>query len=142
MPLKTETIEEPSLNLTPMIDIVFLLIIFFMVGAQFSEQERLFELNLPKVADAPPLSSLPDDIIVNVKQNGQLVVNGAELSLQELVQKLTQAKQNYDEQGVVIRADADSSHQHFMNVMTACRTSRIHKIGVASQLDGKSQLVR
>lgn len=139
MPLKTETIEEPNLNLTPMIDIVFLLIIFFMVGAQFSEQERQFELNLPKVSDAPPLSSLPDDIVVNVQKDGKYVVNGSYLNLQELAQKLSKAKQNYDEQGVVIRADAAAPHQYFMNVMSACRSSRIQKIAVASQLEGQGQ---
>ena len=46
MPLSTESLDESSLNLTPMVDIVFLLIIFFMVGAHFSEIEHQFDIEL------------------------------------------------------------------------------------------------
>ncbi len=60
MPLKTGTVEEPKLDLTPMIDIVFLLIIFFMVGTQFTEMERQYDIKLPTVTDAKPLTNLPD----------------------------------------------------------------------------------
>ena len=49
MPLKTETVEEPTLNLTPMIDIVFLLIIFFMVGTQFAQMENQYDIQLPTI---------------------------------------------------------------------------------------------
>ena len=62
MPLKTDTIEEPNLNLTPMIDIVFLLIIFFMVGTRFTEMERQYDIRLPTVSEALPLTNLPDEI--------------------------------------------------------------------------------
>ena len=51
MPLKTHQDEQPTLNLTPMIDIVFLLIIFFMVGTKFAEMERTVQLEVPKVGD-------------------------------------------------------------------------------------------
>jgi biopolymer transport protein ExbD len=52
MPLKTHVDEQPTLNLTPMIDIVFLLIIFFMVGTKFTELERKMALEVPQVGDA------------------------------------------------------------------------------------------
>ena len=51
--------EKIELQMTPMIDIVFLLIIFFMVGTQFTEQERQFDVQVPSVSDAPPLTSRP-----------------------------------------------------------------------------------
>ncbi|MFN9041619.1 MAG: ExbD/TolR family protein, partial [Planctomyces sp.] len=52
MPLKTENLEDPILNLTPMIDVVFLLIIFFMVGARFTEEanDQKFDVQLPTAA--------------------------------------------------------------------------------------------
>lgn len=52
MPLKTHTDEQPSLNLTSMIDVVFLLIIFFMVGTKFTELERKIGLQVPEVNDS------------------------------------------------------------------------------------------
>ena len=66
MPLRTDSLEEPQLNLTPMIDIVFLLIIFFMVGTRFSENEQQYEIELPKASAVEPMTSRPDAIVINV----------------------------------------------------------------------------
>ena len=59
MPLKTLVDDAPTLNLTPMIDVVFLLIIFFMVGTKFTELERTIALQVPQVSSAVPLSAAP-----------------------------------------------------------------------------------
>ncbi len=92
MPLKTDSIEEPGINLTPMIDIVFLLLIFFMVGTRFTEMEREFKIQLPSVSEAQPLTSLPDEITINVSSDGELQVDGVEMTLQELENRLQTAK--------------------------------------------------
>ena len=84
MPLKVREHEEPTLNLTPMIDVVFLLIIFFMVGARFTELEREFNINLPTVSEARPLTDPPDRIEVNVFRNGRIKVAGQFLTIDEL----------------------------------------------------------
>ena len=73
MPLKTHRDDQPSLNLTPMIDIVFLLIIFFMVGTKFTELERQFSAQPPAVADAAPLTAAPQKRIVEVFRDGREV---------------------------------------------------------------------
>ena len=139
MPLKTEQVEEPSLNLTSMIDIVFLLIIFFMVGTQFTEQERLFELNMPQVSAAPPLTSLPDDLVINIRQDGKIFVSGTETSLEALRIRLDKARANYDDQGVVIRQDAEGIHQNLMSVLSVCHSAQIRNISIASQLQGERE---
>ena len=55
MPLKgADRTEESAINLTPMIDIVFLLIIFFLVGARFTEQERQYDIQLPSSSEIQP----------------------------------------------------------------------------------------
>ncbi|MBW3541990.1 MAG: biopolymer transporter ExbD, partial [Planctomycetes bacterium] len=107
MPLKTDTVEEPNLNLTPMIDIVFLLIIFFMVGAQFTEQERDMNITLPTVSDVEPLTSQPDPIVVNVRSDGAIVVRGESVTAGELEAELRRAKENYLDQAVEIRGAAN-----------------------------------
>ena len=60
MPLRTESLDDAQLNLTPMIDIVFLLIIFFMVGTRFSEIEQQFDVELPTAEAVQPMTSPPD----------------------------------------------------------------------------------
>lgn len=134
MPLKTDTVEEPNLNLTPMIDIVFLLIIFFMVGTQFSEMEREFDVDLPRVSDARPLTSLPDEIVVNVRADGAVGVDGDRLSLKRLHERLTAARKNYADQAVVIRGDAGVPYQRVMEVLSACHQAGIDNVSLANRL--------
>ena len=93
MPLKMQPLEEPQLNLTPMLDVVFNLLIFFMVGTRFADLERQFDVQLPQVSTAQPLTSLPDEIVVNVFPDGKIVVNREEISSSELLSRLTEARE-------------------------------------------------
>lgn len=135
MPLKTASVEEPNLNLTPMIDIVFLLIIFFMVGTQFTEMERQYDIQLPTVSDALPLTTLPDEITVNVRRSGEIVVKGETRSLEDLQAELQAAQENYAGQAVLIRADGQGIYQHVMQVMEVCRKANIKNISLANRLE-------
>ena len=135
MPLKTEMTEEPILNLTPMIDIVFLLIIFFMVGTRFTETERQYDIQLPTVSDALPLTALPDEITVNVHSDGRLIINGDERTLEDLQTDLEVAKLNYPDQAVVIRGEGEGPYQHVMDVLTVCRRAKIGNVSLANRLN-------
>ena len=81
MPLKTEPLEEPTINLTSMLDVVMLLIIFFMVGTKFSEEERQTGIQVPTVSENLALSGQPDEIIVNVTVDGKITVQNSETHL-------------------------------------------------------------
>src|SRR5436190_18759097 len=106
MPLKSAVLEEPLLNLTPMIDVVFNLIIFFMVGTQFADMERQLDVQLPKVSTAQPQTSLPDEIVVNVYSSGKIVVGNDTMNLKQLGERLAAAQRNYSDQAVLVRGDA------------------------------------
>jgi len=134
MPLKTDSIEEPNLNLTPMIDIVFLLIIFFMVGTQFSELERELDVQVPSVAQAQPLVGLPDEIVVNIRRDGEIVLDTQVKSLEQLEQALVAARQRYKQQAVMIRGDAQVPYQHVASVLSACHRAEIQSVSLATQL--------
>lgn len=134
MPLKTGTVEEPKLDLTPMIDIVFLLIIFFMVGTQFTEMERQYDIKLPTVANAKPLTNLPDDIIVNVQKDGKISINGEQKNLSELELILATAKQNFPGQSVIIRGDSSGPYQNVMNILEICHRVKIRTVSLANRL--------
>lgn len=135
MPLKTEAPEEPTLNLTPMIDCVFLLIIFFMVGSRFTEQERQYEVNLPSVSEAPrPRTAAPDEITINVRADGEAVVKGKVRPLSDLAADLDAAIKNYPDQAVVIRGDASVPYQHVMTVMAVCQKAGVKSVSLANRL--------
>ncbi|NIP84795.1 MAG: biopolymer transporter ExbD [Planctomycetales bacterium] len=135
MPIKTHSDEQPSLNLTPMIDIVFLLIIFFMVGTKFSEMERKIGLELPSVSDSGTLSAAPEKKLVNVYQDGRIELDRTTVSLAELTERLAVARREYPKLGVLVRGDADSKYQSVARVLNACRQAGISKMAVSVKLE-------
>ena len=140
MPLKTQREEQSSLNLTPLIDIVFLLIIFFMVGTKFSElseAERDIPLSVPQVADAGTLTAAPKKWVINVYQNGAVLLEDQPVSLQQLQQKLISGHRQYNQLGVIVRGDASALYQHVADVLAACRTAQITDLGISVRVAQK-----
>lgn len=133
MPLRTDSLDEPQLNLTPMIDIVFLLIIFFMVGTRFSEIEQQYDVELPTAAPIEAQSSRPDAIVLNVTRSGEVAIGGNELTLDELRTRLEAARKAYAEQAVLIRGDGEGIYQAVIDVMNVCHQAQIHRFSLAFQ---------
>jgi len=133
MPLRTESLEEPSLNLTPMIDIVFLLIIFFMVGTRFSEIEQQYDVELPTAAAVEPMSRRPDPIVVNVTRSGDLSINNERLTPEALRARLETAREAWSEQAVLIRGDGEGTYQAIVDVMNICHLAKVTRFSLAFQ---------
>lgn len=137
MPLKLQDLEEPTLNLTPMIDIVLLLVIFFMVGTQFTEAERQYDISLPTVTEARPLTSAPDELVVNVSSSGDVFLGEAKLTLEVLQAQLEAARKRYAGQAVVIRGDREIPYQTVMTLLNVCQKSGINNIQLANRLESQ-----
>jgi biopolymer transport protein ExbD len=131
MPLKTEPLEEPSINLTSMLDIVMLLIIFFMVSTKFAEEERQTDIQLPSVSENFALSGQPDEIIVNVDVDGKIHVQSEDLTLDALRILLDAARFAFPNQSVVIRGDGRCEYQTVMDVFSTCKEVGIKNVSVA-----------
>ena len=134
MALKTLRDEQPGLNMTPMIDILFLLIIFFMVGTRFSElteEEKKLDLNVPEVSTASTLTAAPRKRVINVFPDGSITLDEQALSLAELTDVLNQGKQQFADLGVVVRGDAAAFYQHVADVLAACREAEITDLGIS-----------
>ena len=131
MPLKTHLDEQPSLNLTPMIDIVFLLIIFFMVGTKFSELERKIGLRVPEVSNAEALTAAPEPRVVNVYRDGRITLDRTPVTLPELTQKLAFARSQYSDLGVLVRGDAHGPFQRVAEVLNACKQANVQQLGIS-----------
>ena len=134
MPLKTHLDEQPSLNLTPMIDVVFLLIIFFMVGTKFTELERKIKLQVPQVAEVKALSPAPEKRVINVHRDGQITLDREDVNLDQLVERLQRARGEYAELGVLVRGDAEGAFQNVAEVLGACRRAGISDMGISVRL--------
>ncbi len=134
MPLKTQRDDQISINMTPMIDIVFLLIIFFMVGTKFSEinqAERDIALSVPEVSQAEALVQAPQKKIINVFQDGSLTLDANPVDLGQLESQLVSAKAEYPATGVIVRGDSQSLYQHVAEVIATCRVAKINDLNIA-----------
>lgn len=131
MPLKTEGIDEPELNLTPMIDIVFLLIIFFLVGTEFAEDKSVEEkstllpIELPTSSTESSLTPGPDPVMVSITKTGELFFNADKVTLPELEEQLKAAKENYEDTAVIIAGDGQAYLQIVVDVLRLCEQIQI-----------------
>ena len=135
MPLKTHLDEQPSPNLTPMIDIVFLLIIFFMVGTKFTELERKIGLKVPNVSNSGALTAAPEKKVINVHRDGMITYRGEIVSVQDLIEMLADARKEYEDLGVLVRGDAEGPFQNVATVLNACRIAGVSEMGISVHVD-------
>jgi biopolymer transport protein ExbD len=137
MPLKVEPLEEPYLNMTPMVDVILNLLIFFMIGSRFVEDERQVDIQLPSVSHAQPLTAPPKEIVINVYADGHMVVDQKPVPAEDLEEMLSAAQSRYADQAVLIRGDGKGSYQSIMDVLSICQKAKIHKYSLATQPKGK-----
>ncbi len=139
MPLKTHLDEQPTLNLTPMIDIVFLLIIFFMVGTKFSELERKIGLHVPEVTDRGALTAAPERRVINVYRDGRVELDGQTVTLELLHDRLKDARSQYADLGVLVRGDGLGPYQNVAAVLNACKQAGIRDLNLSVQIKPPDQ---
>ncbi len=128
-----------NINMTPMIDCVFLLLIFFLVSTKFEEAERAMTVVLPEASEAMPLTARPKELFVNVNQSGRFSIGTDELSEQQLLGVLQQAgANNPGRQTVIIRGDKRAAWQSVMTVMNLCNKAHIRDYRVTAASDARN----
>lgn len=111
--------EGPSL--TPVIDVVFLLLIFFLVATRLNEDEREISTRLAEVSQARPLSMPAEEVVINVTDRGQYVIVGETLGEEALANFLHEAAvNNRGRQTVQIRTDERAAFRYPARVMGLC----------------------
>lgn len=135
MPLKLDPMEDPALNLTPMLDVVLNLVMFFLVTTHFSqaEEEQQYPIELPKVTSAQPLTGLPDELVVNIDGEGRFYLGKTERSPEALEAELRAAAGRYADQAVMVRGEADGPYQHVMTVLNICHRAGITNLRLANR---------
>ncbi len=131
MPLKTSPLEEPSLNITSLLDIILTIVMFFMVSTTFSQNERQTEIQVPTVSDNAVLTGQPDEIVLNVAVDGQMQVSGKPQTAETLSSLLQAALTSFPNQAVVIRGDGRCEYQMVMDAFSACKQAGVRNISVA-----------
>ncbi len=134
MKFPRRTLEDPAINLTPLIDVVFLLLIFFMVTTTFTRETRI-AVNLPE-ANAEQAESVPNQIEVLVSQSGRYSVNDRMLGDNELMtlgRALIDAAGGDRSAPVLLIADAEATHQAVVTAMDAIGQSGFSRLSIATR---------
>lgn len=122
-----------GLEMTPMIDVVFLLMIFFLVSSKLDEDDRSIEVVLPQASAARPLTSRPREFVINIDRDGNVFAGATPVSFEELAVLLRQAAaDNPQGQSVILRADEETAHRFVVAAMDACVQAGIEDYQVQS----------
>ena len=122
---RSEDGEEPFFALTSLIDILFVLIMFYLAATSFREEERDAEVSLPRADDAAALTAAPRVVVVNVRADGQYVVSNRAMDLPLLTKTVRQAVAGDAGQKVLIRGDRAARHEHVAAAVRACKQAGV-----------------
>ena len=123
-----------SLSLTPLIDVVFLLLIFFLVATKFAEEDHELDVQLPSASEARPLTSQPLELFVGITDEGKFFVGGREITFEELDETMERSVENNPvNQSVVIRADKRVPLEFVVQVMDLCNRHAINDYTVTTE---------
>ncbi len=140
MRLPINDLDAEGVNLTPLIDVVFLLLIFFLVATHFEQDEKELSIRIPDVYKARPLSAGPLETVVNINAAGEYIVLGNKLSepqLRSLIGSLVK-KNPADLSSVQVRTDLDAKVRFAMTVVGMCEEQHIkHTFTVLERPDSE-----
>ena len=134
--LSRKTSRAPKLALTSMLDVIFLLLCFFVTISVFSQWESEISIKLPSAETASEPERLPGEIIVNLAKDGTVTVNGKALALEDLKARLARISKFYPGQPVIIRADKDVKYEPLVKLIDTCRAADIWNFSLATEGNG------
>ena len=125
--------KAPALALTSMLDVIFLLLCFFVTVSVFSQWESEISIKLPNAKTAESPERLPGEIIVNLAKDGKISVNSVTLTLEDLGARLAKVAKFYPGQPVIIRADKEVRYETLVKLIDTCRASDIWNFSLATE---------
>lgn len=124
--------QEPGFQMAPMIDVIFLLLCFFVASQVFSQWETEINIKLPTAETGDPPERLPGEIIINIREDGTRVVNSQVLESEDLKSLLERIVGLFPGQPVLIRADKHTDYEHVIGVLDLCRKVDLWNIAFAT----------
>ena len=120
-----------EINLTPLIDVVFILLIFFLITSTFVQNPGI-EVQLPKASSAPPTSD-QSSLVITVTDQGRIIHHGEAVGLDELKSRLEGLHAKSPDQLVIVQADQATQHGQVVEVMDLARTVGFSMLAIATE---------
>jgi biopolymer transport protein ExbD len=132
MQFKVNSKRKPVINITSLIDVLFLLLIFFMVSSTFLEQPGI-KLELPRAQSA--VATEQQEYTLFLDKNGEMFLNEDKVTLDNLEKQLKEVLPNMKEKALILKADQDASHGMVVRVMDIAKQSGIKKLIIGTKLE-------
>ena len=123
-------------QIAPMVDILLVLLVFFIVTWNFSLSEKELDVKIPTATHSKDSQAYVGQVVVNVKTDGSLVFNRQPISADELVAKLRELAKLYPDQAVILRGDQNADYKFIVNVLDLCRQANIWNVAFATAQTG------
>jgi biopolymer transport protein ExbD len=123
--------QKQGFPLTSLIDLLFILLIFFMTASMYAQFESELNVQVPVSSEAVSIEREPTEIIVNVTDDGKFVVNQVERSLKEIEDMLLQIASVYRGEHIIIRGDQETAYRNIIKVLDACKKADIWNVSFA-----------
>jgi biopolymer transport protein ExbD len=120
---------RPTLNIAPLIDVVFLLLVFFMLASSFIEPTAI-DLSMPETADRPRTGG--NQLVIDITVAGRVSLNGLVLKLDQVGPELLGRVDNRPDRPVTVRAEAEVPVQILVSVMDRVRGTGLKNIRLAT----------
>ncbi|MEJ2129440.1 MAG: biopolymer transporter ExbD [Woeseiaceae bacterium] len=125
--------DNDEINLTPMLDVVFIMLIFFVVTATFIKETGI-DVNRPQADRIDPVSDA--SILVAISENNEIWIDGRTVDIRALRAHIERLHAENPKGGVVIQADGQSNNDTFVKVMNASREAGVYDIAIAAVKPG------
>jgi biopolymer transport protein ExbD len=124
--------QDVEVDLAPMIDVVFLLLIFFIVTWNFAARERDSKVAVPIAEEGADPEQQIGEIVVNVRKDGTIVVNSVPITHDDLYARLSAIATEYPNQAVILRGDSGASWQNIADVLDTCARAKVWNVAFAT----------
>ncbi len=125
-------LHHPGIQLAPLVDVLLLLLIFFLMTWNAARNENELDVKIPKATAAKEKSAPPGDVVINVKSDGNVVVNHRNLNTGELAALLKGLVDLDADQAVVIRGDEAGAYKNIVEVLSICSQAGVSNVAFAT----------
>lgn len=121
--------QEPlALQLAPFIDVILFLLTFFLLTWNVSRYEAELSVSLPVAEEGETSTRIPGEILINVSEDGEVIINRRTLTPDELFEILNEVSRDFPDQAVILRADAKTDYQNVASVIDVCKKANVWNI--------------
>src|SRR5436190_273685 len=130
--------QEPvGFQLVPIIDVLSVLLIFFVTTYSFARYEKDIDVTVPTAKSSAESRRTIGEIIINVKKDGSVVLHRREIKIEELQTILMKVAKNFPDQPVILRADEATPYKSVITVLDACRQADVWNVSFATRNEEK-----